>query len=312
MSALEIKDYKTIYTPELVTDLFSRVKGHSSLAKLSNQEPLPFNGKEIMEFTMDDEVNIVGESEGKTQGSAGLATKKMVPLKVEYGIRVSDEFMYASDEKKIDIIKAFNEGFAAKVARGLDIMAMHGVNPRTGVASTLIGDNHFDKGTKKVETTAGSEDKDINKAIALFDNADDIDVTGFAMSKAFRTSLSELEYPGGAAKFPELGWGNNATSLRGLAVDVNSTVSFKNSDDLAIIGDFQKYFKYGIAKEILLDIIPYGDPDNTGKDLKGHNQIFIRSEVYLGWAVMDQNAFSRVVKKAVVTEPDDDATEPDA
>lgn len=297
MATLEIKNYKTIYTPELVTDLFSRVKGHSSLAKLSNRDPLKMTGKEIMEFTMDDEVNIVGESEAKTQGSANLKAKTMVPLKVEYGIRVSDEFMYANDEKKIDILKAFNDGFAAKVARGLDIMAMHGVNPRTGTAATLIGTNHFDAGTKTIVTTAGEEDKDIDKAIALFDDLDDVDVNGFAMSKPFRTSLSQLEYTNGAAKFPELGWGNSVSSLRGLTVDVNSTVSFKGSNDLVIIGDFARFFKYGIAKEILLDIIPYGDPDNTGKDLKGHNQIFIRSEVYLGWAIMDDNAFARVVKQ---------------
>lgn len=302
---LEIKNYKTVYTPELVTDLFSKVRGHSSLAKLANAEPLPFNGKEYMEFTMDDEVNIVGESEAKTRASIGLKTKTMIPIKIEYGIRVSDEFMYANEEKKIDILKAFNEGFATKVARGLDIMAMHGVNPRTKAASALIGTNHFDNGKKYVVTTAGSEDKDINQAIAKFDDADYYEVSGFAMSKAYRTSLSELEYKNGTAKFPELGWGNTASSLRGLPVDVNSTVSFNESDDLVIIGDFKNYFKYGIAKEILMDIIPYGDPDNSGIDLKGHNQVFIRSEVYLGWAIMDDDAFARVLKKEPVVTPDE-------
>lgn len=293
---LEIKNYKATYTPELVTDLFTKVKGHSSLAKLAKAEPLPFNGKEFMEFTMDDEINIVGESEAKTRGSAGLKTKTMVPLKIEYGIRVSDEFLYANEEKKIEILKAFNEGFSVKVARGLDIMGMHGVNPRTGTASTLIGDNHFDAGKNIVVTTAGEEDKDINKAIAKFDDSDCYDVSGFAMSKAFRTSLSELEYKNGTLKFPELGWGNAASALRGLPVDVNSTVSFNNSNDLVIIGDFANYFKYGITKEILMDVIPYGDPDNSGMDLKGHNQVFIRSEVYLGWAIMDEKAFTRIVK----------------
>ena len=65
---------------------------------------------------------------------------------------------------------------------------------------------------------------------------------------------------------------------------------------MAIVGDFANYFKYGIAKEILMDVIPYGDPDNTGLDLKGNNQIFIRSEVYLGWAIMDEKAFARILK----------------
>ena len=72
---LEVKNYKTVFTPELVTDLFSKVRGHSSLANLAKKEPLPFNGKEMMIFTMDDEVNIVGESGKKTRGSADISTK---------------------------------------------------------------------------------------------------------------------------------------------------------------------------------------------------------------------------------------------
>ena len=60
----------------------------------------------MMIFTMDDEVNIVGESGKKTRGSADISTKTMVPIKIEYGIRISDEFMYATEEKKIDILKS--------------------------------------------------------------------------------------------------------------------------------------------------------------------------------------------------------------
>ncbi|WP_254280840.1 hypothetical protein [Finegoldia magna] len=47
--------------------------------------------------------------------------------------------MYASEEERINILKAFNDGFAKKLAKGLDLMAMHGINPRTGQASTVMG-----------------------------------------------------------------------------------------------------------------------------------------------------------------------------
>lgn len=295
---LKLGDFggKTPFAPELVKDLFTKVRGHSSLMRLAKAEPLPFTGKEFMEFTMDDEVNIVGEGEAKTRGSVGLKTKKMIPLKIEYGIRVTDEFLYATDEKKIEILKAFNEGFAVKVARGFDMMAMHGINPRTGTASTLIGDNHFDNGSLTVVTTAGKEDDDIADAIAKFDEVDHVDVDGVAMSKTFRTSLGKLKYADNSMMFPELGWGKETGAIRGLACDINSTISSNSSKDLAIIGDFAHYFKYGITKEILMDIIQYGDPDNSGMDLKGHNQVFIRSEVFLGWAIMDPDAFVRIVK----------------
>ena len=86
-------------------------------------------------------------------------------------------------------------------------MAMHGINPRTKEASNLIGDNHFDHGSLTVTTTAGEEDKDINKAIALFDESDDFEVSGFAIAKAFRTSLSELEYKNGSRQISRIRMG---------------------------------------------------------------------------------------------------------
>ena len=120
-----------LFAPETVTDLFNKVAGKSSLAKLAGTMPIPFNGSEIFTFSMDDEVNIVAENGVKPAGSIALAPIKVVPIKVEYGARVTDEFMYATEEKQLDILKAFNEGYAKKVARAIDIMAMHGLNPRT-------------------------------------------------------------------------------------------------------------------------------------------------------------------------------------
>ena len=68
--------------------------------------------------------------------------------------------------------------------------------------------------------------------------------------------------------------------------------------DHAIVGDFSNAFKWGFSKEIPLEIIKYGDPDNTGKDLKGYNQVYIRAEVYLGWGILVPEYFARVVDEA--------------
>lgn len=65
-------------------------------------------------------------------------------------------------------MKAFNEGYAKKVAKGFDIMAMHGVNPRTGLASELIGKNSFDTntGVAVIEYDALKIEENIETAIA--------------------------------------------------------------------------------------------------------------------------------------------------
>ena len=63
---------------------------------------------------------------------------------------------------------------------------------------------------------------------------------------------------------------------------------------IVILGDFADSFKWGYAKQIPLEIIKYGDPDNSGQDLKGYNQVYLRSETYLGWGIMDAESFAIV------------------
>nr|HES3728766.1 phage major capsid protein [Streptococcus pyogenes] len=127
----------SLFDKHLVSDLINKVKGHSSLAKLSSQKPIPFNGSKEFTFTLDSDIDVVAENGKKTHGGLSLEPVTIVPIKVEYGARLSDEFLYATEEEKIDILKAFNEGFAKKLARGIDLMAMHGINPRTKKASDV-------------------------------------------------------------------------------------------------------------------------------------------------------------------------------
>lgn len=288
----------SLFDPVLVTDLVSKVRGKSSLAQLSNQEPIPFNGQKEFTFEMDSEIDVVAESGKKSHGGASLAPRTIVPIKVEYGARISDEFMIASKEEKIEILKAFNDGFAKKVARGLDLMAFHGVNPRTGEASSVIGDNHFDNSVEQ-DVQADNLDKpnsNVEDAIATVEGSE-ADVTGMAISPSFRSALSKQKDGQDLPMFPELAWGNAPSSINGLPIEVNRTVSDMASDTvLGYVGDFEDAFKWGYAKEIPLDVIEYGDPDNSGNDLKGYNQVYVRAEAFLGWGILDESAFARIVE----------------
>lgn len=285
----------TLFAPELVADLFSKVAGHSTLAKLGAQMPISFVGNEIFTFSMDDEVEIVAEGGKKSEGVSAVEPVKIAPIKVVYQTRVSDEFMYASEEKKLEILKAFNDGYAKKVARGLDIMAIHGVNPRSKEASAIIGDNCFAKkaGISKVTFSEAEIEQNIEDAIAAV--ADNYDVTGMAMARPFSATLAGLTV-NGVKQYPELGWGANPATVKGLPVDVNSTVNFNNATERAIVGDFKNAFKWGYAKQIPLEVIQYGDPDQTGKDLKAYNQVCLRAETYIGWGILDAAAFARIAE----------------
>lgn len=283
----------SLFDPVLVKDLINKVKGKSSLAVLSKQEPIPFNGRKEFIFTMDSEIDVVAENGKKSHGGISLEPVIIMPIKVEYGARISDEFMYASEEEQIETLKAFNEGFAKKLASGFDMMAFHGINPRTGEASAVIGDNNFDsKVTQTVVYDAAKPDTNIEAAISLVEDSDG-DVSGMAIAPAVRSDLAKMTKQNGEKLYPEFAFGGKPSSLGANKLDINKTVATGNVDK-AIIGDFEDMFKWGYAKEIPMEIIQYGDPDNSGKDLKGYNQIYIRAEAYIGWGIFDGNSFARI------------------
>ena len=290
----------SLFPETLVTEVVNKVKGKSSLARLSNAIPLAFNGNRLFTFSLDKEMDIVGENGAKTKGGATIAPVTINPVKVEYGVRISDEFMNASEEAKIDMLRPLAEGFSAKMARAIDIMGFHGFNPRTATASTIIGTNHFDgKVTQIVTRTSGVDaDAEVEAAIALVEGSDNV-VTGMAMAPSFKSDLAKLTINQGQRKYPELAWGNAPSTINGLPVDSNNTVSFNSSTDLAILGDFQNMFRWGYAKEMPIEVIEYGNPDNDTElgDLKGHNQVYVRIEAYLGWGILDADAFS-VIRSA--------------
>ena len=293
---------KGAYFPtELTNEMINLVRGKSSLARLSGARPIPFNGETIFTFNLDSEVAIVAENEAKSNGGGTIGTKSIQPIKVEYGMRVSDEFRFAAEEVQLEYLRAFAEGWASKIARGVDIMAFHGLNPRTGQAATgTIGSNHFDAQVtaNTVTFSAASADANVEAAIAQV-QAGEHEVTGMAMAPAMRSALAALKKGSNSNEplFPELAWGANPGVINGLPVDTNSTVSANTNTDRAIVGNFRDYFRWGYALNVPIEVIEYGNPDNdaTAGDLKGHNQIYLRGEAYIGWGILVPAAFARVI-----------------
>lgn len=283
----------TLFPADLVNQMFSKVTGHSSIAKLSAQKPLSFAGNEVMVFSLDNEVSIVGEGAAKPAGDGVVSAVTIVPVKVVYQARVNDEFIYAADEKRVEYLEAFADGFSKKIARGLDIMAFHGINPAAGTTSSLIGTNSFDTCTAVDSYVSTAAETDITAAIAGIDG----DVNGIALSKSFAVSLAATTLAGGQRPYEEFMWGGNPGAIRGIACDVNDTVSISASTataDCAIIGDFQNAFRWGFSKNVPLEVIEYGNPDGGTYDLKQANQVLLRAEAYVGWGILNPDAFARV------------------
>ena len=284
--------------PVVVSEMFNAVRGKSALAKISDRMPVAFNGSTEFVFNMDSEADIVAENGAKSNGGATATPITIRPLKFEYGVRVSDEFLKGSEEYRMDVMREFAEGAARKFAKGMDIAAFHGLNPRTMTASTAtVGNMHFDyqiPAASVITYTAGSEDANLNAAIYAV-NGFGYDVNGVAFDPEFSSALGAAAV-GNIAVAPEYLFGGDPDTFHGMKSAVNGTVGkvATGADKVyGYVGDFDA-FRWGYARDVEFEVIEYGDPDNAGSDLKGHNQVYLRCEAYIGWAVLDGNAFAKI------------------
>lgn len=299
----------SLFTAEQTSELFNRVAGHSALAKLSAQKPIPFSGTDTFVFSMDGEAAIVAEGANKPAGNASFDKVTIKPLKFVYQHRLTEEFVNMADEKQLPYLQAFLDGFAKKMARALDIAAMHGIDPNSKTASTAIGSNCLDSAVPTASVIAGTTNPaaDLQSAVDAVQNLD-CEVTGMAMSPKFAASMGKMKQTStsNVVLYPEFAFGSRPDSFNGMGVDVNNTVSFNASTTAnavnpeVYIGDFQNAFRWGYADTIKTEIIPYGDPDGQG-DLKQSNQIVLRAEAYIGWGFLNKNAFSKITSKVAAS-----------
>lgn len=121
-------------------------------------------------------------------------------------------------------------------------------------------------------------------------------MTGYALSKAFAADLGNYK-EAGISQYPEFKMGANPGKLVGTACDVNSTVTKGNDKALGYVGDFENAFRWGYADQIPMEVIQYGDPDGQG-DLKRTNEVVLRAETWVGWGILDMEAFASIEKEA--------------
>ena len=287
----------TLFKPELVKELISKVQGRSFLAKLSSQTPIPFNGVEQFIFNLGGNAQIVGEGQQKGAGKAIIEPKVIKPLKFVYQARITDEFKYASEEKQLEYLSQFADGFAKKIADAFDIAAIHGLEPKGLTDATFRDTNSFD-GLITGNIVTYAEDKfddNIDAAVQQI-VAKGGEVTGVAISPVGGQSLAKLKV-NSVVQYPEFRFGQNPDSFYGMKSDVNKNLTVTGGTaqtDHAIVGDFENRFKWGYAENIPMEIIEYGDPDGAGRDLKAYNEILLRAEAFIGWGILDADAFARV------------------
>lgn len=286
---------------QIVDGIVEKSKTGSTIAALSGQEPMRFGDVNIVTFDDDLTAEFVEESGAKSEDSAAPSSVIAIPHKAVVNFRTSDEFKTADEDYQLGILDKFEEKCARALARGLDLGAYYRINPRTGNAVTGWT-NYLNTTTNRVEIGANA-DIDVESAAGLV-IGDGYSPTGIAMDPAYAWTLSTARYADGRKKYPELGFGVDVSSFEGLSASVSSTVSGKPRDGdaadnkvRAILGNFQQGIRWGVQRTFPFRMLEFGDPDNTGRDLAGHNEVLFRAEVIFAWYVFaDQFA---VIEDAV-------------
>lgn len=291
----------------LASGLWSKVQTGSTVAKLSQQAPMMFgSNQQYMTLTARPKGEVVAEGANKSQSQPALSSKTVTPRKVQVTMRFNEEVQWADDDAQLGVLAELGDSAAQALARALDLIVYHGINPLTGAALSGSPAKVLDT-TNTVEVATANADADIDSAFALVIADGFYMPNGIAFDPSFAYKLATTRDTQGRKLYPELGLGLDAGSFMGVNAAVSTTVSAPeatisggayattNPNVKAIVGDFTA-IRWGVQKNVPVEVIRFGDPDGNG-DLKRANQIALRAEVVYGIAIMDTDAFA-VIKDA--------------
>jgi HK97 family phage major capsid protein len=268
-----------------------------------------FGTTQIMTFTTKPKAEVVAEAASKSQSQPAFSTKNVVPRKVQVTQRFNEEVQWADEDYQLGVLSAMADAGAEALSRALDLIYIHGINPLTGAAIAGSPAKILDTANTVEHVGSTNADAEIDTAVGLILADGFYSVTGIAFDPTYAYSLATIrDDDSGRKRYPELGTGQNVSNFNGLDAAVSTTVSAPeatvsggayesvNPNVKAILGDFRSAFRWGVQRQIPIEVIRFGDPDGSG-DLKRQNQVALRLEVVYGAAIMDTNAFA-VIKDA--------------
>ncbi|WP_289068397.1 phage major capsid protein [uncultured Bifidobacterium sp.] len=280
----------------VATEITKKAKDTSTIAALSPAEPQLFLDKDYMVFNGSSEAEVVAEGSQKSSYEETLTPVVGKRFKVQTTTRVTSELKWADEDNQLEIIQNIQADQAKALGRVLDYVIYHAFNPKP---KTALG-GFTALSTSAVQVTASGDDVEDIDALAEA-VSDEYDINGIAMSKTWAARLRKLRVPAtGMRLYPEIPISLQVGNLDGIPAATSGTVNGRlitpATGVLAFLGDFS-LIKWGMVRDIWSEIIAYGDPDQTGKDLKAYNQIAYRTEAVYSYAILDPKGIA-VLKEA--------------
>ena len=294
MAVFGTNEAKVLLPRNIADGMIQESRSLSTVAALSGREPQRFGETEYIIFNDFPKAEFVAEGAQKASTTGGYTSVKSAPKKAQVTMRFNEEVQWASEDYQLSILSDLAGAGQVALSRALDLGLYHRINPLTGTA-IATWDNYLNATTKRVEIGTAEADADIRAAVGLLLQATPSwGVNGIALDPKLAWSLANLQTknadgsPSGTQRYPNLGFGSNITNFLGVNTSQGNTVSgtpeAADTKVRAIVGDFQNGIRWGVQRELPVELIRFGDPDGQG-DLKRNNQIALRLELVYGWYV---------------------------
>ena len=280
---------------QILDPWLGKVQNGSAVATLSNSIPMKFGAGTSMTFDIG-EAEYVAEGANKGASTVTPTTKTVAPFKFHKTVRFTEEVLWADEDYQLGVVQEILNLIQPALSRALDFGVFHGINPADGAAVAAMTESLSDT-TNSVELAAGNTYEAIDAADALV-LADGYVPSDIALDPTFAASFSSKRTTEGIKLYPDLRLTTETSDLEGHRSSVSNTVGAVGvaaaaTNAKAFVGDFSA-IRWGIQRQIGLELIRYGDPDGQG-DLKRNNQVAFRSEVVYGWGIATLDAFAEII-----------------
>lgn len=273
-----------------------KVQYGSTVAALSGQTPMKFGVGKTMTFDIG-EAEYVAEGGNKGAATQTPTTKTVNPFKFHKTVRWTEEVMWADEDYQLGVVSQILDLIQPALSRALDYGVFHEINPTGGAVVAAMNGGLTD--------TASSVEIAAAKPYTYLDAADALVLAqGYvprdvALDPSWSSAFSSARGTNSEVKlYPNFQLSTAVSELDGHRASVSKTVGAIGvaavaTNVKAFVGDFSA-IRWGIQRQIGLEVIRYGDPDGQG-DLKRNNQVAFRAEVVYGWAIADLLAFAKII-----------------
>ncbi|SDN79211.1 phage major capsid protein [Geodermatophilus sp. DSM 45219] len=273
-----------------------KVQNGSTIAALSGALPMLFGNGSSMTFDIG-EAEYVGEGANKGPSNITPTVKTVKPFKFHKTVRWTDEVKWADEDHQLQVVEQILGLIQPSLSRALDYGVFHAINPANGAAVAAMTDR-LTATTSSVEVAAAAPYTYLDAADTLV-LANGYVPSDVALDPSFAARFSTARGTNSEQKlYPNFKLGTEVSELDGHRASVSKTVGAAGvaasaTNLKAVVGDFSG-IRWGIQRQVGLEMIEYGDPDGQG-DLKRNNQVAFRAEVVYGWGIADLGAFAKVV-----------------